>query len=72
MRPWLVEFNPAKMSLSAIPWVRLPNMTVHFYERDFEGGNYIGKSRGHDKRRVQEGMFTYARICLKRDANNAI
>ena len=65
MRPWLLEFNPTTMSFSSIPCVGLPNLIVHFYERDFEGGNCIGKYRGHDKRKVQEGMFTYARMCWR-------
>ena len=65
MRPWLLEFNPTTMSFSSIPWVGLPNLIVHFYERDFERGNCIGKYRGHDKRKVQEGMFTYARMCWR-------
>jgi len=75
MTPWFKDFDPNKMTVTKMPvWVRLHNLPLHFWsERVLEGiGNSIGKYIKTDLERIDERLFTFARICVEVDLSKGL
>jgi len=75
MTPWFPDFDPNKMTVSRMPiWVRLYNLPLHFWsERVLEGiGNNIGKYIKKDQERIEERIYTFARICVEVDLSKGL
>lgn len=75
MTPWFPDFDPNKMTVSKVPvWVRLYNLPLHFWsDRVLEGiGNSIGKYIKTDLERIDERVYTFARICVEVDLSKGL
>lgn len=75
MTPWFPYFDPNKMTVSEVPiWVRLYNLPLHFWsEQVLEGiGNNIGKYIKTDLERIDERIYTFARICVEVDLSKGL
>eukprot|EP00253_Pinus_taeda_P023327 PITA_23327 len=73
--PWFPDFDPNKMTVTKMPvWVRLYNLPLHFWhERVLEGiGNNIGKYVKTDLERIDERIYTFARICVEVDLSKGL
>lgn len=48
-------------------WVRLPNLPLPFWHHQVleDIGNLLGRFIKSDSERKEQGLFTYARICLE-------
>ena len=75
MTPWYPDFDPDKMTITKMPvWVRLYNLPLHFWnERVLEGiGNSIGKFIKTTLERIDERIYTFARICVEVDLRKGL
>lgn len=73
--PWFPDFDPNKMTVTKMPvWVRLYNLPLHFWhEGVMEGiGNSIGKYVKTDLERIDERIYTFARICVEVDLSKGL
>ena len=58
------------MKVTTVPvWVRLHNLPLHFWHEKVLSaiGNSLGKFLKTDEERINQGIFTYARICVEVD-----
>jgi len=75
MTPWFPDFDPNKMTVTKMPvWVRLYNLPLHFWnEQVLEGiGNSLGKYIKTDLERIDERIYTFARICVEVDLSKGL
>eukprot|EP00253_Pinus_taeda_P017483 PITA_17483 len=75
MTPWFPDFDPNTMTVTKVPvWVRLFNLPLHFWsEQVLEGiGNSIGKYIKADLERIDERLYTFARICVEVDLSKGL
>lgn len=75
MTPWFPDFDPNKMTVTKMPvWVRLYNLPLHFWnDHVLEGiGNSIGKYIKTDLERIDERIYTFARICVEVDLSKGL
>lgn len=64
--PLFPEFDANTMKISTMPvWVKLYNLPLHFWHYKVLSaiGNSLGKILKIDGDRVNQGIFTFARIC---------
>ena len=58
------------MKVTTVPvWVRLHNLPLHFWHHKVLSaiGNSLGKFLKIDEERINQGIFTYARLCVEVD-----
>eukprot|EP00253_Pinus_taeda_P007922 PITA_07922 len=75
MTPWFPDFDPNTMAVSKVPvWVRLYNLLLHFWSKQvLEGiGNSIEKYIKTDLERIDERIYTFARICVEVDLSKGL
>jgi len=68
--PWFPDFDANTMVVTKMPvWVRLPNLPLPFWHpSELEDiGNLLGTYVKCDNERREQGLFTYARICVEID-----
>ena len=65
--PWFPEFDANSMVVTKMSvWVRLPNLPLPFWHHQVleDIGNLLGRFIKSDSERKEQGLFTYARICV--------
>jgi hypothetical protein len=70
MKPWSPSFDPSKDSLSsALVWVRLPNLPLHFWGLSslWAIDNALGRFHFRSPETENYNICTYARICVEMD-----
>jgi len=73
--PWFPEFDADTMVVTKMPvWVRLPNLPLPFWHHEVleDIGNRLGKFIISDEERREQGLFTYARICVEIDLSKGL
>lgn len=75
LTPWFPDFDPASAVITKAPvWIRLPNLPAHLW--DFAVYKCIGNTLGSflmgDYMREQQGVYTYARICVELDLSKGL
>ena len=73
--PWFQEFDSNSMVVTKMPvWVRLPNLPLPFQHHLVleDIGNILGRFIKSDSDRKEQGLFTYARICVEIDLSKGI
>jgi len=73
--PWFPEFDADTMVVTKMPvWVRLPNLPLPFWHHEVleDIGNRLGKYIISDEERREQGLFTYARICVEIDLSKGL
>lgn len=73
--PWSPEFDANSMVVTKMPvWVRLHNLPIHLWtDQVLAGiGNTIGRFIKWDTQRLEERIFTYARICVEVDLSKGL
>lgn len=73
--PWFPDFDTNIMLVSRMPvWVRLHNLPLHFWHHKvLEGiGNLLGRYIKTNTQRIEERIFTFARICVEVDLNKGL
>jgi len=73
--PWFPEFDADNMVVTKMPvWVRLPNLPLPFWHHEVleDIGNRLGKFIISDEERREQGLFTYARICVEIDLSKGL
>lgn len=73
--PWFPEFDPNTMVVSQLPvWVCLRNLPLHFWSPQVLSiiGNSIGRFIKMDTDRMEEGIYTFACICVEVDLNKGL
>jgi len=73
--PWFPEFDADTMVVTKMPvWVRLPNLPLPFWHPEVleDIGNRLGKYIISDEERREQGLFTYARICVEIDLSKGL
>lgn len=72
---WFPEFDARSMQITRMSvWVRLYNLLLHFWnEGVLEGiGNSLGRYIKIDIQRLDERIFTFARICVELDLSKGL
>jgi len=75
LTPWFPEFDANSMVVTKMPvWVRLPNLPLPFWHHMVleDIGNLLGKFIKRDPDRNDQGLFTYARICVEIDLSKGL
>lgn len=73
--PWFPDFDPNTMTVSRLPvWARLHNLPLHFWnEQVLESiGNSLGRYIKTDMERLENRIFTFARICVEVDLSKGL
>ena len=73
--PWFLDFDANTMVISRmLVWIRLHNLPLHFWnERILSGiGKNIGKYLKMDSQRLEERIYTFARICVDVDLSKGL
>lgn len=73
--PWFPEFDANTFIVSKIPvWVRLHNLPLHFWDQRILEciGNTIGRYIKMDTQRLEERIFTFARIYVEVNLNKGL
>jgi len=73
--PWFPEFDANSMVVTKMPvWVRLPNLPLPFWHHLVleDIGNLLGTFIKRDPDRNDQGLFTYARICVEIDLSKGL
>ena len=73
--PWFPEFDAHTMVVTKMPiWVRLPNLPLPFWHHLVleDIGNLLGKFIKSDSDLNEQGLFTYARICVEIDLSKGL
>ena len=73
--PRFPEFDANSFIVSKIPvWVRLHNLPIHFWDQKILAsiGNAIGRYIKMDTQRIDERIFTFARICVEVDLSKGL
>jgi len=73
--PWFPEFDANSMVVTKMPvWVRLPNLPLPFWHHMVleDIGNLLGTFIKRDPDRNDQGLFTYARICVEIDLSKGL
>jgi len=73
--PWFPEFDANSMVVTKMPvWVRLPNLPLPFWHHLVleDIGNLLGTFIKRDPERNEQGLFTYARICVEIDLSKGL
>ena len=68
--PWFPDFDENTMVVSKMPvWVRLHNLPLHLWSQQVLAriGNTIGRYIKMDTQRLEERIYTFARICVEGD-----
>lgn len=74
-KPWFPEFDENTMKVSTVPvWVRLHNVPLNFWHHKVLTaiGNSLGKFLKINGERVNQGIFTFARICVEVDLSQGL
>lgn len=75
LTPWFPEFDANSMVVTKMPvWVRLPNLPLPFWHHQVleDIGNLLGKFIKSDSDLNEQGLFTYARICVEIDLSKGL
>ena len=75
LTPWFPDFDANTMVVTKMPvWVRLPNLPLPLWHHLVleEIGNLLGKFIKSDTDRNEQGLFTYARICVEIDLSKGL
>jgi len=75
LTPWFPEFDANSMVVTKMPvWVRLPNLPLPFWHHMVleDIGNLLGSFIKRDPDRNEQGLFTYARICVEIDLSKGL
>lgn len=75
LTPWFQDFDPSTAVITKLPiWVRLHNLPAHLWHYAvFEGiGNSLGRFLNADYSRVEQGIYTYARIYVEIDISRGL
>lgn len=73
--PRFPEFDANTFVVSQMPvWVRLHNLPIHFWDQTILAciGNSIGRFIKMDTQRIEERIFTFARICVEVDLSKGL
>ena len=73
--PWFPNFDANTMEVTNMPvWVRLYNLPLHFWNENVLGciGNTLGRYIKTDTQRLEERIFTFARICVEVDLSKGL
>lgn len=73
--PGFPEFDATTMVVSTMPiWVRLPNLPLPCWDPKFieDIGNKLRKFKKMDNERIENGIFTFARICVEMDLSKGL
>jgi len=73
--PWFPDFDADNMVVTKMPvWVRLPNLPLPYWHPEVleDIGNRLGKYITCDEERREQGLFTYARICVEIDLSKGL
>lgn len=73
--PWFLDFDANSMVVTKMSvWVRLPNLPLPFWHHLVleDIGNLLGKHIKNDTERHEQGLFTYARICVEIDLSKGL
>jgi len=73
--PWFPYFDESKMVVSRLSlWVRLHNLPLHFWHHKVLEGinNLLGRYIKLDTKRVEERIFTFAKICVEVDLSKGL
>lgn len=68
--PWFPKFDANTMVVTKVPvWVRLPNLPLPFWHHLVleDISNLLGTYVKCDSERKEQGLFTYAKICVEID-----
>jgi len=68
MQRWFPDFNPlAMITMTTLVWVRIPNLSFHFYTTTFLPtlGNVLGRFIKIDTNWISKGFITFAHICIE-------
>lgn len=75
LTPWFPEFDANTMVVTKMPiWVRLPNLPIPFWHKPMleDIGNLLGKFIKNDTAQQDQGLYTYARICVEIDLSKGL
>lgn len=73
--PWFPGFDANTMVVLKMPvWVRLHNLPIHLWNQQVLTGigNTIGRYIKMDTQRIEERIFTFARICVEVDLSKCL
>jgi len=72
---WFLEFDANTYVVSRMPvWACLHNLPIHFWDQKILAciGNSIGRFIKMDTQRIEERIFTFARICVEVDLSKGL
>lgn len=72
---WFPDFDANTMVVSRMPvWVQQHNLPLHFWDQQVLAGigNSIGRYIKMDTQRLDERVYTFARICVKVDLSKGL
>lgn len=75
LTPWFPDFDPASAVITKAPvWIRLPNIPIHLWRTEVyrKIGNTLGCFLMGDYAREQQGLYTYARVCVELDLSKGL